>query len=109
MLSMRQRRGIALLTTLMLAGLLMLLLGAFMQVNRSQFAMLGGSEDREAALRTIMSAQEYCINKLERDETWASGPFAADQPDSDFADGYMSDDRGYDPFTPFRIRSHRGQ
>ena len=75
---MKKRRGIALITTLMLAGLLLLLLGAFMQVNRSQFALLGGSGDREAALRTIMSAQEFCVSKLERDETWAKDVFSGD-------------------------------
>jgi hypothetical protein len=90
MRTMNRKRGIALITTLMLAGLLMLLLGAFMQVNRSQFALLGGSEDRENALRTIKSVHEYCVWQLERDETWAEAPFGGDTPDNGFLTTYMT-------------------
>jgi hypothetical protein len=73
----------------MLAGLLLILLGAFMQVNRSQFAMLGGSADREIALRTIMTAQEYCSDMLERNQDWGAVDFPADRDDVDLL-GYMT-------------------
>ena len=74
----------------MLAGLLLLLLGAFIQVNRTQFALLGGSSDRDVALRTIMSVNEYCIDMLERDEDWGSVDFPSDREDTDLNNsGYM--------------------
>ena len=80
------KRGIALITTLMVAGLMMLLLAAFIQVNRGQFALLGVSSDREAVLRTAFSIHEYCVNRIERDKTWGSANFSASVNDPSLGD-----------------------
>ena len=61
---------------MLVAAVLMLLLGAFMQIHRGQFAMMSNSGDREAFLRTVMSANDYCVYRLEFDQTWGSAPFS---------------------------------
>ncbi|MFA5504219.1 MAG: hypothetical protein WC423_02260 [Vulcanimicrobiota bacterium] len=81
------RRGIALITTLMMTGLLLLLLGAFMQLQRSQFSVLGSGQDREDALRTVISVHEYCVNRIERDKSWGTVNFTEFE-DPELA-GYM--------------------
>lgn len=84
-----KNRGIALLTTLIISTVLLVLLGAFIQLNRGHLSTLSNSRQRENCLRTIMSAHEYCVHKIERDKTWASVNFPADQADPDLA-GFLT-------------------
>ena len=55
----------------MISGVLLIMLGAFVQLNRDHFSILGNSQEREACLRTAMSVHEYCVMKVETDKTWA--------------------------------------
>ncbi len=72
----------------MVTTLLLLLLGGFIQANRGHFSLINATEDREMASRAARSVYEYCLYRLENDQTWAASPFSADQVDLETA-GYI--------------------
>lgn len=77
---MRKRQtGIALITTLMIAGLLIILLGAFVGVSRSNSTLTGNTVRQQAAHNLCLSALNFSWYQLERNQGWAAGGF----PDGD--------------------------
>lgn len=54
-----------------------------MQINRSHFSVLGNHQEREACLRTAQTVNQYCIDRLEQDKTWATSDFGSDFDDPD--------------------------
>lgn len=70
-----RRRGIALITVLTTAGLLVMLLAAFIQLNRDQFALTNSDLSSDAASDAARSAFQYCTCRLEHNKYWGSPPF----------------------------------
>ncbi|MCA9796331.1 MAG: hypothetical protein KC910_31205, partial [Candidatus Eremiobacteraeota bacterium] len=84
MLKLRER-GIALFLLIVITSLLLILLGAFFQVNRDQLTLAGYSSQSELANRACTSATEYCFFRLEHNKYWGRAAF-----DSDFTDGSVA-------------------
>ncbi len=72
---MRPSKGIALVMTLILTGLLVILLGAFVGVNRTNSTLTGNTVHREAAHNLCLSALNYCWYQLELNQGWAANGF----------------------------------
>jgi len=69
------RRGIALISSIILMSLLMMLLGAFLQVNRTHVWLLNASDARQNAHSACQAGYEYVVYRLEHDRTWATADF----------------------------------
>lgn len=72
---MKNSRGIALITVFMVAGLMMLLLGAFITVNQRNFDLLNNDLQTVTAAQAARSAYSYCLFQLEQDRYWGSKSF----------------------------------
>ncbi len=72
---MKSKKGIALFSVMVMTGLLMLLLGAFMQVNQQQFGLVNNDQSHLAASEAARSAMDYCTYRLEHHRQWGSSPF----------------------------------
>jgi hypothetical protein len=75
MTSFRRRRGVALTFTLLIMVVLILLLGAFVQVYRSHYAISHQSTSSQAARLGCESIHDYVAYRLEHDRGWAAQPF----------------------------------
>lgn len=73
----RHRQGMALLMVLMLTFLLTVLVGAFFQIHRSNFAALGAGQGRTEAMLAAESGMAYARYKLEGDQAWGNPEFPA--------------------------------
>lgn len=78
---MKRNRGIALFMVMVMAGLLMLLLGAFMQLNRHQFGIMKNDQAHVAATEAARSLFDYCTYRLEHHHQWGASPFQGDTAD----------------------------
>lgn len=68
---MRNRpRGIALLSILLLSIVLLILLGAFIRINRSAFGGVTSYVDEGVLRQTALSGLEYATARLRNDENW---------------------------------------
>lgn len=79
------RSGISLFLVMAVIGLLLMLLGAFLQLNRQHFSLINSSSRAQAAKRACRSVYEYCHFRLEHDRTWGAAPFGNDSVDADVA------------------------
>ena len=69
---MRRKKGLALITTLMVMSLLLTLIGAFIQVERANQRLTGSGLERRAAQDACLTALGIAWNHLEEDPTWAT-------------------------------------
>lgn len=67
---MRQRRGIALIVVLLLASVMAALAGAFVTLNRANFAMAGDVGEESLARATGDSAVNFACSRLTADPDW---------------------------------------
>ena len=68
----RERRGIALISALIIAVFLVALTGAFMTVNQAHFAIIRNSEDQTRAQRAAQAGLEWAYYNLEHDRRWGT-------------------------------------
>lgn len=69
------------MTVVILVSILLMLTGAFMQVNRTHFGMINNRQDQEDARSACLAAYNYTLYKLEHDRNWAKGLFdGSDDP-----------------------------
>ncbi len=66
------RRGIALITVLLVMTLCSMLLGAFLVNHRGFIVAFRGGQDRDLISSLTKSLNEYCRFKLEEDRNWGS-------------------------------------
>ena len=71
---MRRKKGLALITTLMVMSLLLTLIGAFIQGERANQRLTGNGLERRAAQDACLTALSIAWNHLEEDPTWATTP-----------------------------------
>ena len=78
---MKRKKGLALITTLMVMSLLLTLIGAFIQVERANQRLTGNALERRAAQDACLTALSIAWNHLEEDPTWGTTPnFPASGP-----------------------------
>lgn len=70
-----KQRGIALISAVIMMTLAMMLLGAFLQVNRAHVWLLNSSEGRQTAHSACQAAFEYVMFRLEHDRKWSEVAF----------------------------------
>ena len=68
----KERRGIALISALIIAVFLVALTGAFMTVNQAHFAILRNSEDQTRSQRAAQAGLEWAFYNLEHDRRWGT-------------------------------------
>jgi hypothetical protein len=76
---MKQKRGIALITVLMIAVVMMILLGSFVKVNQQRFGILNNDLHHVAASEAARSAFDYCLYRLERNRNWGAAEFPGNE------------------------------
>ena len=59
-----------------MCGILVLMLSAFIQLHRDQFALVVADQHHEAALDAARSGAEYCTFRIERERNWGRAPFS---------------------------------
>jgi hypothetical protein len=69
------RRGVALMLTLVVAFFLLVLLGAFIVVNRGNSALTVSGLKRQKAYNACMSGLHYVWGELEVNQAWGAGGF----------------------------------
>lgn len=69
-------RGIALISVFIVSGILMILLGGFITVNKRNFDLLHNDLQHLDASQAARSAFDYCVFQLERDRTWGAARFS---------------------------------
>lgn len=74
----KSSRAIALVTVMIMVGLLGMMSAAFFQVYRSHFALTRSSLSTQAASAGCEALYEYVVYRLEHERNWGSSPF----PDS---------------------------
>lgn len=84
---MKQKRGIALITVLIVSVLMMILLSSFIQVNQRHFGILNSDLHHVAASEAARSAFDYSLYKLERNKAWGRAPFEGKE--DKLASGYL--------------------
>jgi hypothetical protein len=72
---MMRRRGIALILTLLVTSLLVVLVGAFVAANHSNFATMGASFRQREALQAAHSGVQFCFGRLEHNQQWGKSDF----------------------------------
>ena len=72
---MKKRRGVALMLTLMISFFLVVLLGAFLVVNRGNHSLTQNSLKRQQAYNVCMTALHYAWGELELNQGWGAGGF----------------------------------
>jgi hypothetical protein len=72
----KPKRGIALITVLMIAVVMMILLGSFVKVNQQHFGILNTDLHHVATTEAARSAFDYCLYRLERNRNWGVAEFA---------------------------------
>lgn len=65
--------------TMVVMSIMLVLLGAFMTVNRSQLSLLTVGQRSGALERASESIYEYCFYQLEQDKTWGAGKFGSNK------------------------------
>jgi type II secretory pathway component PulK len=65
-----EARGLALISTLLLVGVLMVLVGGFFQINSMNLRTLGGVRELDRAQQARASGLDYAIMRLEGDTAW---------------------------------------
>lgn len=73
----KRKKGLALITTLMVMSLLLTLISAFIQVERANNRLTGNALERRAAQDACLTALNYAWNRLENNPAWGT---AADFP-----------------------------
>ncbi len=68
-------RGAALFFVLVLTAIMAALAGAFVALNRQQFALTADATARQVAYEACMSGLAYAQGKLEKDFQWGKAPF----------------------------------
>ncbi|MGE0490574.1 MAG: hypothetical protein AB7S38_15310 [Vulcanimicrobiota bacterium] len=81
----RSQRGIALFLVFAVAALMLVLMGAFVQLNSHQFSFINNTDHRANLERAARSVYEYCFYRLEHDKSWAANPFSSDGVDGEVA------------------------
>lgn len=71
---MKRKKGLALITTLMVMSLLLTLIGAFIQVERANQRLTGNALERRAAQDACLTALGIAWNRLEEDPSWGTTP-----------------------------------
>lgn len=69
------KRGIALVSAIIMMALLLILLGGFVQVNRGHMWLLNSSEARQTAHEACQAGYEYAVFTLEHNRTWGNEDF----------------------------------
>lgn len=72
---MKRIQGIALVTVMMVAVLLLILLGSFVKINQHHFGMLKNDQSHSAATQAAYSVYDYCSFRLESDRSWGVKEF----------------------------------
>lgn len=72
---MNKTRGIALFSVMVMTGLLLLLLGAFMRLNQQHFGLVNNDQSHLAAQEAARSLLDYCTYRLEHHRQWGRTPF----------------------------------
>lgn len=76
-----RKRGLALITTLMVMSLLLTLIGAFIQVERANQRLTGNALERRAAQDACLTALSIAWSHLEEDPKWGTtANFSATAP-----------------------------
>lgn len=71
---------------LLVTSILMIMLGAFIHINKAQFGFMNAGEDQAALERASQSVYEYCFFKLEHNKSWGAAEFPGTAQDPDTAD-----------------------
>ena len=71
---MKRKKGLALITTLMVMSLLLTLIGAFIQVERANQRLTGNALERRTAQDACLTALSIAWNHLEDNPTWGTTP-----------------------------------
>lgn len=80
---MRNRRAIALVTVLVTAGILLMMLGAFVTLNRDYFGLIKTDQHHMVAEEAARSVLDYCVYRLEHDRYWGKGDFETHRTDDE--------------------------
>lgn len=72
---MKRNQGIALVTVMMVTGLLMMLLASFVRINQHHFGILKNDQSHTAATQAAYSVYDYCSFRLESDRSWGAKRF----------------------------------
>lgn len=91
-------KAIALPMVLLSMVVLLLLTGAFVQINRDNFSLVRASTARDEAYATCEAVYQYAIYRMEHDKYFAAAPFDATEADPDL---------GSDLMVEFQEGSHR--
>ena len=84
-LMMNRVRGVALTFTLLVMVVLLILLGAFVHVYHSHYAITRQTASSQAAKLGCESVRDYIAFRLEHDRGWAGQPFEVITPKDSFA------------------------
>ncbi|MCA9792579.1 MAG: hypothetical protein KC910_12320 [Candidatus Eremiobacteraeota bacterium] len=82
----RSQRGIALFLVFAVTALMLVLMGAFVQLNSHQFSFINNTDHRANLERAARSVYEYCFYRLEHEKSWGAAPFVNDGVDGEVAD-----------------------
>jgi len=90
-----KQRGIALVSAVIMMALAMMLLGAFLQVNRAHVWLMNASEGRQTAHSACQAGFEYVMFRLEHDRKWSEVAFDGriDSPGTDLEVEEVEDSR----------------
>jgi hypothetical protein len=72
---MKQKKGIALITVLMVSVVMMILLGSFVRLNLQNFGFMNNDQHQVASAEAARSAFDYCLYRLERNRNWGASAF----------------------------------
>jgi hypothetical protein len=70
-----RKAGIALITVLIVAGLLALLMVSFTRVHQQNFGLIKNNLHEQAAQEGARSILDYCLYRLEQDRSWGAAVF----------------------------------
>lgn len=76
---MKKRRGIALITVLIIAVVLMMLLGSFVRIQQQNFSLIKNDDNFVAATEAARSAFDYSLFRLERNHYFGKSAFDANK------------------------------
>ena len=88
MIRIQSKRGIALVTVMMVSIILLALAGAFFAAHRSDLMLMGTSVKLEKTKNAALSAAEFFQYKLQNDRTFGANPFPNGETENFPDDGF---------------------
>jgi len=73
------QKGIALISVMMVMGVLLMMTISFIQVNRDNIAQVNSSEKRDRAQAACAAVYNYVLYRLEHDKTFGTAPFSGEK------------------------------